>query len=121
MAGHTAGHSGSLKERKFSLLYRDVLDCASHVLKSKDEFQAKYRETQERINRGEIAVREMILELEEDFKVRLGGAVKKVEGLCLAGDAELRKALELEKTLREGEGKKWSAGLERGMEGAKDW
>ena len=33
-----AGNTGSLKERKFSLLYRDVLECAPHVLRSKEEF-----------------------------------------------------------------------------------
>jgi len=115
------GQNGSLKERKFSLLYRDVLDCASHVLRSKDEFQEKYRDTQDRIGKSEIAVREMILELEEDFKGRLNSVVRNLEHKILAEQDFAKSLCGTEANLRETMGLRFEKLVEKTVVDLKDW
>eukprot|EP00392_Amoebophrya_sp_AT5.2_P003987 g3992.t1 len=93
--------SSSLKERKFSLLYRDVLDCASHVLRSKEEFQEKYRETQDRVGKTEISMRDMILEVEETCKSKLLANARSFETKILTAQEYFSKTLDAEKVGRQ--------------------
>ncbi|CAD7942834.1 unnamed protein product [Amoebophrya sp. A25] len=112
---------GSLKERKFSLLYRDVLDCASHVLRSKDEFQEKYRETQERLGKTEIALRDQLHEVEDEVKSKILSSSRTMESKLLTSQEFLKKLLNSEKEERTHAVKKVECELERLAGELKEW